>query len=142
MQTTRPDGRRCAAVEGNDARQDCTRLVSNSAPTWSCRCWFTACHFQFGKSLGRNAIRIEPNYKITQLKMSPIGNEPCVGKVSSDSRSGARVVWRCDPVCSDEVCHAMRCCKAAAGMQTQRRMPLQTHMICCCEPCTVGWEGP
>ena len=38
-----------------------TRLVSNSAPTGSSRCCFTACHFQFGKSLGRNAIRIEPN---------------------------------------------------------------------------------
>ena len=38
-----------------------TRLVSNSAPTWSSKCCFTACHFWFGKSLGRNAIRIEPN---------------------------------------------------------------------------------
>ena len=39
-----------------------TRLVSNSAPTWSSRCRFTAGHFSLaGKSLGRNAIRVEPN---------------------------------------------------------------------------------
>ena len=38
-----------------------TRLVSNSAPAWSSRGSFPACHFQFGKTLGRNAIRIEPN---------------------------------------------------------------------------------
>ena len=37
-----------------------TRLVSNSTPTWSSRCCFTACCFYFGKSSGRNAIRIEP----------------------------------------------------------------------------------
>ena len=55
-----------------------TRLVSNSAPVWSSRCCFAACHFKFGKSLGRNAIRIEPDYKQAQLEMSPIGNEPCV----------------------------------------------------------------
>ena len=28
------------------------------------------------KSLGRNAIRIEPNWKGAQLEMNPIGNEP------------------------------------------------------------------
>ena len=38
-----------------------TRLVSNSAPTWSSRCCFTACHFKFSKSLGRNAIKHELN---------------------------------------------------------------------------------
>ena len=37
-----------------------TRLVSNSAPTWSSRCCFTDCRFQIGKALGRNAIRIKP----------------------------------------------------------------------------------
>ena len=43
-----------------------TRRVSNSAPTWSSRCCFTACHFLLGKSLGRNElspIRDEPNWK-------------------------------------------------------------------------------
>ena len=54
------------------------QLVSNSAPTWSSRCCFTAGHFKFGKSLGRNVIRIEPNWKRAQSEMSPIGNEPCV----------------------------------------------------------------
>ena len=44
-------------------RYQFTRLVSNSAPTWSSRCCFTACHFEFGKSLGRNALRIDPNWK-------------------------------------------------------------------------------
>ena len=38
-----------------------TRLVSNSAPAWSSRRRVTACRFECGKSLGRNAIRIEPN---------------------------------------------------------------------------------
>ena len=37
-----------------------TGLVSNSAPTWSSRCCFTACDFQFGKK-ECNSIRIEPN---------------------------------------------------------------------------------
>ena len=49
-----------------------TRLVSNSVPTWSSRCCFTACHFWFGKSLGRNAIIIQPNDKRTQLEMSQV----------------------------------------------------------------------
>ena len=39
----------------------CMRTVSNSAPTRSSRCCFTACHLYFGKSLGRNALRLEPN---------------------------------------------------------------------------------
>ena len=30
----------------------CTRLVSNSAPTWSSRCCFIACHLKFGESIG------------------------------------------------------------------------------------------
>ena len=55
-----------------------TRLVSKSAPTWSSRWCFTACHFYFGESSGRNAIRLEPNSKRAQLETSPIGNEPCV----------------------------------------------------------------
>ena len=38
-----------------------TRLVSNSAPTWSSGCCLTACHFHFCKSLGTSAIRVEPN---------------------------------------------------------------------------------
>ena len=42
-----------------------TWLGSNSTPTWLSRCCFTACHFSFGKSLGRNAIRIEPDEKRT-----------------------------------------------------------------------------
>ena len=42
-----------------------TRLVSDLAPSWSYRCCCTACHFEVGKLLGRNAI-----------KSSPIGNEP------------------------------------------------------------------
>ena len=41
----------------------CTRLVSHSAPAWSSRCCFAACHFLFGKSLGRKAIGNEPNWK-------------------------------------------------------------------------------
>ena len=55
-----------------------TRLVSNSASMCSSRCCFTACHSDFGKSLGRNVIRIEPNQKGTHSETSPIGNEPCV----------------------------------------------------------------
>ena len=43
-------GRKCIEVCIHIMRVSVyTRLVSNSAPTWSSRCCFIACHFEFGK---------------------------------------------------------------------------------------------
>ena len=49
----------------------CTRLVSNSAPTWSSRCFCYRLSF-----LIRQIFRKECKYNRAQLETSPIRNEP------------------------------------------------------------------
>ena len=51
-----------------------TRLVSNSVPTWSSRCCFTALSFPILH------VRKECNQNWAQLETSPIGNELCVSR--------------------------------------------------------------